>query len=563
MGNRLGIDGGATMNWFVPDPHGNVAASLSADEVTVTNATRYDAWGETVTTGTEGGTAVGAVHFKYQGRLDISNPAIEPLYDMSARFYSPNLGAFTQLDSYMGSAQNPLSMSRYLYAHANPATLIDPTGHVAEENDGPSQSVTQKINASEYLQRKFADETQRFVSYKAKAKQGGTKRVQAYQAKQRAIKAKIAAKVAVRKVEADYVDMTGREAKPDRGGLHTVLDFAGMIPVVGIVADVANSGLYAMEGDYLNAGMSAIGAIPLLGDGLAAGRMAIRYGDDAVSALAHAGDEVAGAGSGGLNIVGKAGTTCKNSFAAGTPVAVSEDQSVPIEELRVGDSVQAFSEATGEVETHVVTTVIIGHDGATGTVEIDGEPIATTPGHPFFTVERGWVEAADLRSGDHVELADNGVGLVGQISWARGPATMYNLTVETVHTYFVGVGEWLVHNDGCEELYAFGNAAGPRAPRIGPGAGDDIAPGADGLLSPQSMPNPAGASLTGDPVGSGLSGVYHGIPTNADLPPGTAIGHTPRLDDPTHHTFFPTRAMTPQSFTDAWSSLPWQRRGKL
>jgi hypothetical protein len=28
----------------------------------------------------------------------------------------------------MGSAQNPLSMNRFLYALANPATLVDPTG---------------------------------------------------------------------------------------------------------------------------------------------------------------------------------------------------------------------------------------------------------------------------------------------------------------------------------------------------------------------------------------------------------------------------------------------------
>ena len=37
-----------------------------------------------------------------------------PLYDMSARFYNPGIGAFTQLDSVMGSAQDPLSMNRFL-----------------------------------------------------------------------------------------------------------------------------------------------------------------------------------------------------------------------------------------------------------------------------------------------------------------------------------------------------------------------------------------------------------------------------------------------------------------
>jgi RHS repeat-associated protein len=62
----------------------------------------------------------------------VAPAGLDPLYDMSARFYSPASGTFSQLDSYLGGAQNPLSMNRFLYAHANPATLIDPTGHGVE-----------------------------------------------------------------------------------------------------------------------------------------------------------------------------------------------------------------------------------------------------------------------------------------------------------------------------------------------------------------------------------------------------------------------------------------------
>jgi RHS repeat-associated protein len=72
---------------------------------------------------------------KYQGRLDLS-ASDDPLYDMAARFYSPGSGTFTQLDSVLGSAQNPLSMNRFLYAEANPTTLIDPTGHFVPADDG-------------------------------------------------------------------------------------------------------------------------------------------------------------------------------------------------------------------------------------------------------------------------------------------------------------------------------------------------------------------------------------------------------------------------------------------
>lgn len=47
---------------------------------------------------------------------------------------------------------------------------------------------------------------------------------------------------------------------------HTVLDLAGLIPVVGIVFDVANAIWYAAEGDWLDAGISLLGVVPVLGE---------------------------------------------------------------------------------------------------------------------------------------------------------------------------------------------------------------------------------------------------------------------------------------------------------
>ena len=92
----------------------------------VTDALRYDGYG--VTIDADGGFGS---PWKFQGALDVA-PGSEPLYDIGARLYPPSLGSWTSLDTVTGGAQDPLSMNRFLYAEANPATLIDPTGHYAQ-----------------------------------------------------------------------------------------------------------------------------------------------------------------------------------------------------------------------------------------------------------------------------------------------------------------------------------------------------------------------------------------------------------------------------------------------
>jgi RHS repeat-associated protein len=445
-----------------------VAAALSADETSVTNALRYDAWGEITTTGSGGGSAVGTGLFEYQGRLDVAPAGLDPLYDMSARFYSPELGVFTSLDSVMGSAQNPLSMNRFLYAHANPATLIDPTGHAAciRFIDGVCQGYHSQVKRGTvkagtsgmspawqaYYKRKQqegrtaeAQVTRRQVRYGTltnreikvvKEERARELREQAYDRQEQN---RMAA------VSKTYLAMPETPRDEGIGGfVHGALDVVGMVPVIGTGADLVNAGIYAVEGDYLNAAMSGISAIPVAGDIIGGGRLAVKYGDDVVGAVAHLGDDV---GSGGLKLLDDApapGTFC--SFTPDTPVA-TPDGDRPIGELRVGDEVVARDEATGETSVRRIAAVLRHDDPITGTVTIDGEVIRTTPEHPFFTLDRGFVPAADLRTGELVATATGVPGAVTSVRWDGGPAEMWNLTVEVEHTFFVGDRGWWVHNE--------------------------------------------------------------------------------------------------------------------
>jgi RHS repeat-associated protein len=85
--------------------------------------------------------------WRFQGRILESADGSTDLYDFQARSYDPSLGAFTSFDSVTGSAQNPLTLNRFLYAAANPATLVDPDGHAAGMYGGAYASTSEKIRS--------------------------------------------------------------------------------------------------------------------------------------------------------------------------------------------------------------------------------------------------------------------------------------------------------------------------------------------------------------------------------------------------------------------------------
>jgi len=51
------------------------------------------------------------------------------LYYYGARYYDPEIGRFTQPDSYVQAPFDPQSLNRYAYCRNNPLIYIDPTGH--------------------------------------------------------------------------------------------------------------------------------------------------------------------------------------------------------------------------------------------------------------------------------------------------------------------------------------------------------------------------------------------------------------------------------------------------
>jgi hypothetical protein len=134
----------------------------------------------------------------------------------------------------------------------------------------------------------------------------------------------------------------------------------------------------------------------------------------------------------------------------------------PIEQLKPGDWVISRNPDTGKTEPEPVLQVfsrqspvlvsIILTDAKSGT----SETITSTPDHPYYIEGKTWIAAGGLNVGDKI-VDGNGTDLVVKsITWQRdekSPFTVYNLTVQDDHSYFIGTlngGAW-VHNS-CEDV---------------------------------------------------------------------------------------------------------------
>lgn len=102
---------------------------------------------------------------------------------------------------------------------------------------------------------------------------------------------------------------------------HTVLNVAGMVPVIGAPADAINGVWYAAEGDWGNAALSAATAVPGIGDlvgGAKLGTTALKLTEDGVKGerLIKDGEEAA--------------DTAKTAKTAETTASTASTSSVPV-----------------------------------------------------------------------------------------------------------------------------------------------------------------------------------------------------------------------------------------
>ena len=131
---------------------------------------------------------------------------------------------------------------------------------------------------------------------------------------------------------------------------------------------------------------------------------------------------------------------------------LSADGMKPIEEIRKGDWVWSVAPETGDPELKQVEDVFVNETDEIVHVRYGDTEIDATPTHPFYTPDRGWVSAVNLRAGDRLQLVNGEYVTVEQVQHEilESPVKVYNFRVADNHTYYVGHDNAvLVHNASC------------------------------------------------------------------------------------------------------------------
>jgi RHS repeat-associated protein len=364
-----------------------------------------------------------------------------------ARYYDPVAGQFTSADTVLpGKGYDPWGLSRYAYVAGNPITRTDPDGH-----DGLFGSIFNAVT--------------NVVKTVAKVAQ------------------------AVAPVAVAALDAT-----------------TGIPSMINDVKTVFSGNASTMQkllaiGDIaLNVAMDAQ-MVMGTGEGERAAYMGVKVAEEVGE---HVAEDV---GAHALEDAGEhaaedeaehmaEGATCPGlSFSADTLVATPSGERA-ISTLHVGDQVLAYDPQTHQVSVQTVQHVWINHDtdlidvtvqvqdaangqgvpsnvgsqaatgtpalhsanakqhdqaqGATGPSTTHDETIHTTMKHPWLTSDQGWVTASQLKVGEPVVQADGKRAVVVALRVIPGAGTMYDLEVSNIHTFVVGIEQFVVHNCGVD-----------------------------------------------------------------------------------------------------------------
>ncbi|MET7877750.1 polymorphic toxin-type HINT domain-containing protein [Micromonospora profundi] len=371
------------------------------------------------------------------------------LVNIGAREYDTVTGRFISVDPII-DVNDPQQMHGYAYANNNPISYSDPDGLKACSDDACGPGADYEDMYGNYHKVKGHNDGCGGCS---KAYDPDEPTINAWNNPRASEKDRRAAAAAAAEKERQ-----ARIARAKQKLLNAAKALAKiMMDELGIT-DALDCFLKGDMGGCLNTAINvATSAV-----GGAIGKLAARYGAPwkwkkfgnlVTRTKGLLGDLVDGAKS-----FFKASKGCLDSFAPGTLVLMADGSRRPIESVKTGDKVVARDPQSGKtsirtvVATHINLDVYLT-DLTLKVPDADAVPLQTTQHHPFWSADRrAWVDAGNLQVGERLGTSNGDVVKVAALRSYASTAVRYNLTVQSIHTYFVLAGQTpvLVHNCGDE-----------------------------------------------------------------------------------------------------------------
>jgi RHS repeat-associated protein len=375
------------ISYYLYDGHNSVR-SLTDKDGRITDTYNYDAFGILIssTGNTENNYLYCGEQFDYATGL----------YYLRARYMNPSTGTFISMDVYQGTAFEPVSLHKYLYANANPVMYSDPSGYVATL--GEAAVATAIIGGLT----------------------GGL--LQSCLSVLRALDA--GADISGMDFAVEFIDGF---FKGVIGGLAIFL----VMQILPVCIVLLGLGIMA----FASGAQTAVAAYDEMQQG------------NYLTAMGYSVISIASFYIGGMTIEF---ALASGSCFTGDTLVSTENGLKRIDEIEIGDKVWSYNIETGELELKEVQNVFVKENNEIlHLTTSNGETIDTTTNHPFYVEEKGWIAAGDLEIGDVVYTIDGEEAEITEmvIEKFAEPVIVYNLEVEDFHTYFVGNAEVLVHNN--------------------------------------------------------------------------------------------------------------------
>ncbi len=133
-------------------------------------------------------------------------------------------------------------------------------------------------------------------------------------------------------------------------------------------------------------------------------------------------------------------------FTAGTQVYTDKGYK-NIEDIKVEDLVWAYNEKTKNQELKKVINTFSKVRNHIYKIHFGNNVIEATEDHPFF-IDDQWLKVKNLKVGDLLNLYDGTKLAINKIEFIKGEYEVFNFEVEDDHTYYISLGNVLVHNSG-------------------------------------------------------------------------------------------------------------------